>query len=103
MVVSFELAGLGLTALNGGPTYKLDEAFSLLVNCTEQAEVDRLWQALSATPNVCGWTKDKFGVSWQINYAGLPELMTGPKADKVMAAMMGMKKIDIQALKDAAR
>ena len=103
MVVSFELAGLGLTALNGGPIYKLDEAFSLLVNCTEQEEIDRLWQALSATPNVCGWTKDKFGLSWQINYAGLPELMTGPKADKVMAAMMGMKKVDIQALKDAAR
>jgi len=103
MVVSFELAGLGLTALNGGPTYKLDEAFSLLVNCTEQAEIDRLWDALTATPNVCGWTKDKFGVSWQINYAGLPELMTGPKADKVMAAMMTMRKIDIQALKDAAR
>jgi predicted 3-demethylubiquinone-9 3-methyltransferase (glyoxalase superfamily) len=103
MVVSFEIAGLALTALNGGPTYKLDEAFSLLVNCTEQAEIDRLWEALSATPNVCGWTKDKFGLSWQINYAGMADLMTGPKADKVMAAMMGMKKIDIQALKDAAR
>jgi predicted 3-demethylubiquinone-9 3-methyltransferase (glyoxalase superfamily) len=102
MVVSFEIAGLALTALNGGPVYKLDEAFSLLVNCTEQAEIDRLWQALSATPNVCGWTKDKFGLSWQINYAGLPELMTGPNAGKVMGAMMGMKKIDIQALKDAA-
>jgi predicted 3-demethylubiquinone-9 3-methyltransferase (glyoxalase superfamily) len=103
MVVSFELAGLSLTALNGGPAYALDEAFSLLVNCTEQAEIDRLWEALSAKPNVCGWTKDKFGVSWQINYAGLPELMTGPKANKVMGAMMGMKKIDIEALKDAAR
>ena len=103
MVVSFELAGLSLTALNGGPTFKLDEAFSLLVNCTEQDEIDRLWEALTATPNACGWTKDRFGVSWQINYAGLPELMTGPKAGKVMAAMMGMRKIDIQALKDAAR
>jgi predicted 3-demethylubiquinone-9 3-methyltransferase (glyoxalase superfamily) len=102
MVVSFELSGQGFTALNGGPTYKLDEAFSLLVNCTEQADIDRLWEALSATPNVCGWTRDKFGLSWQINYAGLAELMTGPNADKVMAAMMGMKKIDIQTLKDAA-
>jgi predicted 3-demethylubiquinone-9 3-methyltransferase (glyoxalase superfamily) len=102
MVVSFEIAGQALTALNGGPIYKLDEAFSLLVNCTEQAEIDRLWEALSATPNVCGWTKDKFGLCWQINYAGLAELMTGPKAGKVMAAMMGMKKIDIQALKDAS-
>jgi predicted 3-demethylubiquinone-9 3-methyltransferase (glyoxalase superfamily) len=102
MMVSFELAGLGLAAMNGGPNFKLDEAFSLLVNCTEQAEIDRLWEALTDTPNVCGWTKDKFGLSWQINYAGISDLMTGPKADKVMAAMMGMRKIDIQALKDAA-
>jgi predicted 3-demethylubiquinone-9 3-methyltransferase (glyoxalase superfamily) len=102
MMVSFELAGLGLAAMNGGPNFKLDEAFSLLVNCTEQAEIDRLWEALTDTPNVCGWTKDKFGLSWQINYAGISDLMTGPKADKVMAAMMGMRKIDIRALKDAA-
>jgi predicted 3-demethylubiquinone-9 3-methyltransferase (glyoxalase superfamily) len=102
MVVGFELNGQRFTALNGGPTYRLDEAFSLLVNCSEQADIDRLWEALSDKPNVCGWTKDKFGLSWQINYAGLAELMTGAKADKVMAAMMGMKKIDIQALKDAA-
>jgi len=102
MMVSFELAGLGLAAMNGGPNFKLDKAFSLLVNCTEQAEIDRLWEALTDTPNVCGWTKDKFGLSWQINYAGISDLMTGPKADKVMAAMMGMRKIDIQALKDAA-
>lgn len=104
MVVAFELMGQRFTALNGGPAHKLSEAFSLLVNCSEQAEIDRLWDALSegGTPNVCGWTKDRFGLSWQINYAGLPELMTGPKAGKVMGAMMGMKKIDIQALKDAA-
>jgi predicted 3-demethylubiquinone-9 3-methyltransferase (glyoxalase superfamily) len=103
MVVSFELAGQSFTALNGGPHYKLTPAFSLLVNCTEQAEIDRLWQALGAKTNVCGWTDDKFGVTWQINYAGLPELMSGGKGDKVMAAMMTMAKIDIQALKDAAR
>jgi predicted 3-demethylubiquinone-9 3-methyltransferase (glyoxalase superfamily) len=102
MVASFELNGQSFTALNGGPAHQLDEAFSLLVNCTEQADIDRLWDALSATPNVCGWTKDKFGLSWQINYAGLADLMTGPNAGKVMGAMMGMKKIDIQALKDAA-
>ena len=102
MVVALELAGRRMTFMNGGPTYKLNEAFSLMVDCTEQADIDRLWEALSAAPNVCGWTKDRFGVSWQINYAGLPDLMTGPKAGKVMAAMMGMKKIDIQALKDAA-
>ena len=104
MVVGFELMGQRITAMNGGPHQKLDEAFSLYVECTEQAEIDRLWDALSegGAPNVCGWTKDRFGLSWQVNYAGIPELMTGPKADKVMAAMMTMRKIDIQALKDAA-
>jgi predicted 3-demethylubiquinone-9 3-methyltransferase (glyoxalase superfamily) len=102
MVVSFELNGQSFTALNGGPNYKLTSAFSLLVSCTEQAEIDRLWEALGARTNVCGWTDDKFGLTWQINYAGLPELMSGPSAAKVMGAMMGMKKIDIQALKDAA-
>ena len=102
MVVSFALEGRPFTALNGGPHYRLSEAFSLMVNCTEQADIDRLWNALTDKPNVCGWTKDRFGLSWQINYSGLPDLMTGPRAGKVMAAMMGMAKIDIQALKDAA-
>jgi predicted 3-demethylubiquinone-9 3-methyltransferase (glyoxalase superfamily) len=102
MVVGLELAGQRLTFLNGGPNFTLDEAFSLLVDCTEQAEIDRLWEALTATPHVCGWTKDKFGLSWQINYAGLPDLMNGGAAGKVMGAMMKMTKIDIQALKDAA-
>jgi predicted 3-demethylubiquinone-9 3-methyltransferase (glyoxalase superfamily) len=102
MVVAFELMGRRFTALNGGPHQKLNEAFSLLVDCTEQAEIDRLWEALTDKPNVCGWTKDRFGLSWQINYAGLPGLMTGPNAGKVMGAMMGMAKIDIQGLKDAA-
>jgi predicted 3-demethylubiquinone-9 3-methyltransferase (glyoxalase superfamily) len=102
MVVAFELDGRRFTALNGGPHHTLSEAFSLLVDCTEQADIDRLWNALTDKPNVCGWTKDRFGLSWQINYAGLPDLMTGPKAGKVMAAMMGMTKIDIQALKAAA-
>ena len=102
MVVAFELLGQRFNALNGGPYQKLSEAFSLYVECTEQAEIDRLWDALTDKPNVCGWTKDKFGLSWQIGYAGLAETLTGPKADKVMAAVMKMTKIDIQALKDAA-
>src|SRR5579884_213406 len=104
MVVGFELNGQRVTALNGGPNFRLDEAFSFLVDCTEQEEIDRLWDALSegGAPHVCGWTKDRFGLSWQINYAGLPELITGGAGSKVMAAMMGMKKIEIQALKDAA-
>jgi predicted 3-demethylubiquinone-9 3-methyltransferase (glyoxalase superfamily) len=104
MVVSFELEGQIFTAINGGPTFKLTEAFSMLVNCADQAEIDRLWDKLGegGSHNVCGWLKDRFGLSWQINYAGFSDLVTGPKADKVMAAMMQMKKIDIQTLKDAA-
>jgi predicted 3-demethylubiquinone-9 3-methyltransferase (glyoxalase superfamily) len=106
MVVGFELEGQRFTALNGGPTYKLDEAFSLLVECTEQTDIDRLWTALGegGSYHVCGWLKDRFGLSWQINYAGLVDLMTRDpkKAERVMGAMMTMKKIDVQALKDAA-
>ena len=106
MVVGFELLGQRFSALNGGPAHKLSESFSLLVNCTEQAEIDRLWAKLGdgGAYNVCGWLKDRFGLSWQINYAGLPELMTGDpgRAARVMAAMMRMTKIDVQALKDAA-
>lgn len=106
MVVGFELEGRRFTAINGGPTYKLSEAFSLLVDCTDQADIDRLWTALGegGSPNVCGWLKDRFGLSWQINYAGLPGLMTGDpaRAGRVMAAMMTMRKIDVRALEDAA-
>ncbi|HEX4272036.1 MAG TPA: VOC family protein [Rhizomicrobium sp.] len=102
MVVAFELCGRPLLALNGGPYQKLSEAFSLFAECSEQADIDRLWDALTDKPNVCGWTKDKFGLSWQIGYERLPELLSGPKSDKVMAAVMKMTKIDIQALKDAA-
>ena len=106
MVVGFELQGQRFTALNGGPTYKLTEAFSLLVECDDQQEIDRLWDALGAggSYNVCGWLKDRFGLSWQINYAGLPEIMSGApgKAGRVMAAMMQMQKVDVQALIDAA-
>ena len=106
MVVAFELMGHRFSALNGGAVYKLNEAFSLLVECTEQEEIDRLWEALGAdgSYNVCGWLKDRFGLAWQINYAGLPDLMTGDagKSGRVFAAMMKMKKIDVRALIDAA-
>ena len=106
MVVDFELDGQRITALNGGPHYRFSEAFSLMVDCTEQADIDRLWSALGdgGSYNVCGWLKDRFGLSWQINYAGLPDLMSGdPKrAARVMSAMMKMQKVDIQAFKDAA-
>jgi predicted 3-demethylubiquinone-9 3-methyltransferase (glyoxalase superfamily) len=104
MVADMELSGQRITALNGGPHFKLSMAFSLMVNCEDQAEIDRLWAALGdgGTYSQCGWLTDKFGLSWQINYAGLPQIMTGDKSGKVMAAMMTMAKIDIQALKDAA-
>ena len=106
MVVSFELEGQRFTALNGGPNFRLSEAFSLLVECTEQADIDRLWAALGdgGSYNVCGWLKDRFGLSWQIDYAGLPDLLSRDpaRAGRVMAAMMKMQKVDIQALEDAA-
>jgi predicted 3-demethylubiquinone-9 3-methyltransferase (glyoxalase superfamily) len=104
MVVAFEIEGQRFTALNGGPVHKLDEAFSVMVDCTEQADIDRLWDALGdgGSYNVCGWLKDRFGLSWQINYAGLPGLLTGPRGDRVMAAMMKMRKVDIAALEAAA-
>jgi predicted 3-demethylubiquinone-9 3-methyltransferase (glyoxalase superfamily) len=106
MVVGFELMGRRFSALNGGPNFKLDEAFSLMVGCTEQADIDRLWTALGdgGAYNVCGWLKDRFGVSWQIGYAGLPELLTGDpaRAQRVMAVVMQSKKIDIAALEAAA-
>ena len=106
MVVSFELEGQRFTALNGGPVYRLSEAFSLMVECTEQADIDRLWDALGdgGSYNVCGWLKDRYGLSWQINYAGIPDMLSGDPARsaRVMAAMMKMQKPDIQALEDAA-
>ena len=106
MVVSFALEGRPFTALNGGPHYRLSEAFSLMVNCTAQADIDRLWTALGegGSYNVCGWLKDRFGLSWQVNYAGLPDLLTGDPARsaRVMSAMMAMRKPDIRALEDAA-
>ena|SRR5271165_3028461 len=105
-VVGFELEGRPFMAINGGPAHKLSDAFSLLVNCTEQAEIDRLWQALGdgGSPNVCGWLQDRFGLAWQINYAGLADLMSGDpaRAERVMRAMMTMTKIDVRALKAAA-
>lgn len=103
MVVDLELAWQRLTFMNGGPNFKLDEAFSLSVACETQDDIDRLWDALTEKANACGWTKDRFGVVWQINYVGLPQLMQDQASiGKVMTAMMTMIKMDIQALKDAA-
>ena len=107
MIVNFELAGQHFTALNGGPEFTFTEAASLYVDCEDQAEVDRLWEALIADggePSQCGWLKDKFGLSWQIIPRGLTELISDPDpnvSQPAMKAMLGMSKIDVQALRDA--
>jgi predicted 3-demethylubiquinone-9 3-methyltransferase (glyoxalase superfamily) len=106
MVVSFTLAGQEFMALNGGPTYKLTEAISLMVNCETQAEVDRYWEKLldGGKAQACGWLKDKYGLSWQITPTMLIKHIGDPdpaKATRVMQAMMGMVKFDINALQKA--
>ena len=103
LVVEFTLAGTPYMVLNGGPMFKPNEAASISVLTEDQAETDRLWQALTAdggAPGMCGWLKDRYGVSWQIVPKALPRLLGrgGPGAARVREAMMGMTKIDIAAL-----
>lgn len=105
--VSFTLAGRSFQALNGGPYFTFSEAISLVVECEDQAEIDRYWKALSADPQSgqCGWLKDRYGLSWQIVPRILPMLLSGPdraKAKRVMEALMPMKKLDMAALERAA-
>jgi predicted 3-demethylubiquinone-9 3-methyltransferase (glyoxalase superfamily) len=107
MTVSFELDGLPVVALNGGPVFTLNEAFSLQVSCDSQAEVDRLWDRLTegGEESQCGWCKDRFGVSWQIVPTRLRELLSDPdpqRAQRAAQAMLEMKKIDVAALERAA-
>jgi predicted 3-demethylubiquinone-9 3-methyltransferase (glyoxalase superfamily) len=107
LVVEFTLAGQRFLALNGGTRFEYTHAISFQVDCTDQAEVDRLWDALSAGGSIerCGWLKDRHGVSWQIVPRLLPELLGDPdpaKAQRVMQAMLGMIKLDIAGLKAAA-
>ncbi|MFE9536305.1 VOC family protein [Streptomyces sp. NPDC006691] len=105
MTVEFELAGQKFTALNGGPQFTFSEAISLSVGCSDQEEIDRFWTHLAegGEEGPCGWLKDKYGLSWQIVPTELPELLgqDAEKSERVMAAVMGMKKLDIQALRDA--
>ncbi len=108
LTVAFELDGEPVTALNGGPQFKFTEAISLQVMCETQDEIDRYWSKLSAGGNEkaqqCGWLKDKYGLSWQIVPAVLPDLIGDPdpaKAGRVMKALLQMKKLDIKALKQA--
>jgi predicted 3-demethylubiquinone-9 3-methyltransferase (glyoxalase superfamily) len=107
MTVQFELDGLPVTALNGGPVFRLTEAFSFSVTCDDQAEVDRYWTALldGGQESQCGWLKDRFGLSWQIVPTALPRLLADPdraRAGRAMQAMLGMRKLDIAALEAAA-
>ncbi|MDT0309464.1 VOC family protein [Streptomyces sp. DSM 44917] len=108
MTVTFELAGRPYTALNGGPHFTFTEAISLSVDCADQAEVDDLWERLTADggqESECGWLKDKYGLSWQIVPRRLMELIADPdpeRAARATKAMLGMKKLDVQALEDAA-
>ncbi len=108
MTVSFELDGLPVTALNGGPQYKPTEAVSFSVSCENQAEVDRYWEALTSNggqEGPCAWLKDRWGFSWQIVPKALPALLSDPdraKAQRVMQAMLQMKKIEVAKLEAAA-
>jgi len=104
--VNFELDGVPYHALNGGAHFKLTEACSISVACDTQAEIDRLWNALTAdggAESQCGWLRDRFGLSWQIVPSALSEWMKGPNAARVVAAFMPMKKLDIATLERAAR
>jgi len=107
MVVSFQLEGQEYLALNGGPRHQFSEAFSLLVNCNTQEEVDYYWTRLTADggqESMCGWLKDKFGFSWQIVPVQLSRLLGDKdpqRAGRVMQAMLQMKKLDIATLERA--
>ena len=107
MTVSFELDGQRFTALNGGPDFTFNEAISFEVDCKTQDEVDGFWSKLSegGEEGPCGWLKDRFGVSWQVVPTRLNELLSDPDAEKsqrVMAAMLKMRKIEIDELERAA-
>jgi predicted 3-demethylubiquinone-9 3-methyltransferase (glyoxalase superfamily) len=106
MTVTFQLDGQQFIALNGGPLFKFSEAVSLLVNCETQAEVDELWEKLSegGEQGPCGWLKDKYGLSWQVVPTVLGKILQDKdpkKSEKVMEALLQMKKLDIAGLKRA--
>jgi len=107
LIVAFTLAGQRFLALNGGTRFEYTHAISFQVDCADQAEVDRLWDGLSAGGSTerCGWLRDRYGVSWQIVPTVLPQLLGDPdpaKAQRVMQAMLQMVKLDIAGLKAAA-
>ena len=108
MTASFELMGQEFVALNGGPHFKFTEAVSFVINCETQEEIDHYWNSLTegadAKAQQCGWLKDKFGLSWQVVPTILSKLLSGKegnKSQRVMQAMLQMKKIDIKTLQEA--
>jgi predicted 3-demethylubiquinone-9 3-methyltransferase (glyoxalase superfamily) len=105
LVVPFHIQGQEFSALNGGPQFKFNESVSFVVHCKDQQEVDYYWEKLTSgggKESMCGWLKDRYGLSWQVVPDALFELMRGAKAQKVMEAFMQMKKFDIAALERAA-
>ena len=108
LTVEFELDGQRFVGINGGPEFTFNEALSLEIRCESQEEIDRYWSRLTADggeEGVCGWLKDRYGVSWQVTHARLEEMITDPdreRFDRVMGALLQMRKIDIAALDRAA-
>jgi len=108
LTVDFTVAGQRFQGLNGGPHFRFNEAVSFVIDCADQAEVDRLWETLTANggePGPCGWLKDRFGLSWQIVPRRLDELLNDPdpeRARRAMQAMLGMGKIEVAELERAA-
>ena len=107
LTVDFVLDGQEYTAINGGPNFTFDEAISLLINCADQAEVDYYWDKLTdgGEESQCGWLKDKFGLSWQVVPGGMGEILGDPdpqRSQRAMTAMLGMKKLDLAAMRAAA-
>ena len=110
LMVEFEILGQVFTALNGGPQFKISEAISFQVPCRTEKELNYYWAKLSAggdkAAQQCGWLKDKYGVSWQVYPAKMPEMLRSKnrkKADRVMTAMMGMRKIDFKKIEKARK
>lgn len=106
MTVAFQIEGENFTAINGGPVFKFTEAVSFVINCDTQNEIDHYWEKLSegGDPKAqqCGWLKDKYGLSWQIVPSLLGQLMSDPsKSERVMNALLKMKKLDIKTLQEA--
>jgi predicted 3-demethylubiquinone-9 3-methyltransferase (glyoxalase superfamily) len=107
LTVDFVLDGQPFTAINGGPQFTFDEAISLLITCADQAEVDHYWDTLTegGEESQCGWLKDRYGLSWQVCPVGMEELLADPdpaRANRAMEAMLGMKRLDVAALRAAA-